>query len=88
MAVNIFGWLASRFAGALVLDGLDRAAGAVFGAAKGAAVVAVCLLFIHLFPPLATLDERVMTSSAGRPLMSVASRLLRLGVTVEAPTEG
>ena len=80
VAVNLTGLLLDRLAAALLLRGVNRFVGLLFGAAKGAAVVAVVLLFVHLFPPLASLDEQVMTSSMGRPLVAAATAVLRFGL--------
>lgn len=80
LATNILGFLIDRLAAALLLGGINRAAGAVFGAGKAAAVAAVVLLFIHLFPPLATVDERVMASALGRSMVETAGNVLRVNL--------
>lgn len=90
LATNILGLLIDRIAAALLLGGINRAAGAVFGAGKAAAVAAVVLLFIHLFSPLATVDERVMASPLGRSMVEAAGNALRVnlpppGATAETP---
>jgi membrane protein required for colicin V production len=80
LLTNIAGFVLDRVAAALLLTGVNRAAGAFFGAGKAAAVAAVVLLFVHLFPPLSTLDERVMASPVGRSLVQTAGDVLRVSV--------
>jgi membrane protein required for colicin V production len=82
--INLTGFLLDRLAAALLLGGVNRVVGAMFGGAKATAVAAVVLLFVHLFPPFAALDEQIMTSSIGRPLVAAASGLLRLGLPRQA----
>jgi membrane protein required for colicin V production len=78
LATNIVGFILDRVAAAFLLGGVNRAAGAVFGAGKAVAVAAVVLLFVHLFPPLGTLDEQVMASPLGRSLVETAGDVLRV----------
>ncbi len=87
VVVNLVGLIFDRLAAALMLTGVNRAAGSLFGAAKGAAVMAAVLLFIYLFPPTSKLDEKILTSSLGRPLMNAAGDVLRLGVP-QQPEQG
>jgi uncharacterized membrane protein required for colicin V production len=75
--VNLLGVLLDRTAGAVV-PGLVRIAGALFGMGKAAAAVAFVLLFVHLFPVLPGLDERIMSSRLGRPLLALASSVTRV----------
>ncbi len=61
--VNLTGLLLDRLVSALLLGGVNRVVGVVFGAAKALTVAAVVLLFVHLFPPLSVIDEQIMSSS-------------------------
>ncbi len=79
-SVNLVGVLLDRLAGALFLRGVTRLAGAAVGAGKGVAVLAFLLLFLHLFPLVPTLDEQIMRSTIGRPLVTAAGSVARLGL--------
>lgn len=78
--INLIGVLLDRLTGALFLRGINRLAGAAFGAGKAAAVLALILLFFHLFPVIPELDGQIMSSSIGRPLVSVAGDVVRRGL--------
>jgi membrane protein required for colicin V production len=78
--VNLIGVLLDRLTAALFLRGINRLAGAALGAGKGAAVLALVLLFFHLFPVIPDLDGQIMSSSIGRPLVNVAGDVIRLGL--------
>jgi len=88
--VNFIGVLLDWAAAASVLRYANGIGGAIFGAAKGALIVAFLLLLLHLFPLAAQLDTRVMHSVVGRQLVSAASGLIRVGIraTPAAPTPG
>lgn len=88
LATNIVGLLLDRIATALLLGGVNRAAGALFGAGKATAVAGVVLLFVHLFPPLAGFDEQVMASPLGRSLVQTAGDVLRVGLAAQPPAAG
>ena len=79
-AVNLIGVLLDRLASALFLRGVNRFAGAVLGAGKGAAILGLLLLFLHLFPLVPGLDQQVMDSTIGRPLVEAAGDAIRLGL--------
>ena len=79
VSVNLLGVLLDRLASARAAGWLNRIAGAVFGMAKGFAVLAFVLLFLHLFPVLRGLDGRIMSSRIGFPLVNAASNVLRSG---------
>jgi membrane protein required for colicin V production len=89
-ALNLLGVLLDWAAGASVLRRINDLAGAVLGVAKGAVVLAVVFLFLHLFPIAGTVEGHIMRSSLGRPLVAAASAFLRLGLKTgpEAPTSG
>jgi hypothetical protein len=57
----------------------SRAAGAVFAAGKGAAIAALALLFLQLFPLVRGLDRQILDSRLGRPLVARAEQVLRAG---------
>jgi membrane protein required for colicin V production len=79
MGLNLLAALLDRLAGALFLRGISRLAGAAVAAAKGAVVAAFTLLFLHLFPLFPALDQPIMNSAIGRPLVAAASAVVRLG---------
>jgi len=85
--VNLMGVVLDRIAGALFLRGINRVAGAAFGIGKGAAVLGFLLLFLHLFPLVPDLDGHIMTSTIGRPLVTAAGNVIRLGLTSAAPPD-
>lgn len=78
--VNFVGVLLDRLTGALFLRGINRLAGAALGAGKGAAVLGLILLFLHLFPFVPELDGQIMSSTIGRPLVNAAGNAVRYGL--------
>lgn len=84
-AVNLLGVLLDRLASALFLRGVNRFAGAVLGAGKGAAILGLLLLVLHLFPIVPDLDRQIMSSAIGRPLVEAAGDAVRLGLQPAAP---
>lgn len=87
-AVNLLGVLLDRLASALFLRGVNRFAGAVLGAGKGAAILGLLLLVLHLFPIIPDLDRQIMSSAIGRPLVEAAGDAVRLGLQPAAPPPG
>ena len=83
VSVNLFGVLLDHLVGTHVAGWFNRLIGAAAGVGKGVAVLAFVLLFLHLFPVFRGLDERVMRSKIGPPLVGAASNVIRSGV---APT--
>ncbi|MFQ5666473.1 MAG: CvpA family protein [Candidatus Binatia bacterium] len=77
--LNLVGVLLNHLARTPLLHAVNGLAGAVVGAGKGAAVLALVLLFLHLFPFAPALDARIMTSTIGRPLVNVAGDVIRAG---------
>ncbi len=75
---SIAGMILERMARALWLGVVSRMLGAIVAAAEGAAVLAVVLLFFHLFPVFSKLDQPIMNSAIGRSLISAASTCVRL----------
>jgi uncharacterized membrane protein required for colicin V production len=86
-AVNLVGIGIDRLAAATVLRPISRVAGAAFALGKGAAVLAFVLLFLHLFPLTPSLDEPIMSSRIGRPLVGAASDVVRLGMQAAARSD-
>lgn len=76
--VNVIGVLLDRTATTRFQRALNGFGGAMLGTGKGAAVLALVLLFLHLFPLAPTLDEHIMASAIGRPLMTAAADMFRL----------
>ncbi len=85
--VNLIGVLLDRLAGALFLRGINRLAGAAFGAGKGAAILGLLLLFLHLFPFVPELDGQIMHSVIGRPLVNAAGDAVRFALQAAAQSE-
>lgn len=74
--VNIVGLLFDRLAKAIFLSGINRLAGAVFAAGKGAVVMALVLFGLHLVQRFPELDQQIMSSTIGRPLVQAAGELI------------
>lgn len=82
--LNVIGLLLSRSVVNRMGRAVNGVGGAVLGTAKGTGVLAVVLLFLHLFPFMPTLDSQIMTSTIGRPLVGVASTFIRSGARTAA----
>jgi membrane protein required for colicin V production len=80
----LFGFLLDRTVGSLAMQRISHVAGALFAVAKGGAILAFVLLFFHLFPVVPGVDEPIMESRLGRPLLTAASSVIRAGLR-EAP---
>jgi membrane protein required for colicin V production len=78
--VNLTGAILDWAAGGNVVRRVNGIAGAVFGLAKGALVLAFALLFLHLFPVAGAVDGQIMRSTMGPPLIATATNLIRVGV--------
>jgi uncharacterized membrane protein required for colicin V production len=83
--INLCGVAADQVLGRGALRIPSRLAGALFAAGKGAAVAAVTLLFLQLFPVVKGLDRTILDSRLGRPLVSVAEAALRAEWRGSAP---
>lgn len=77
--VNLAGLACDQLFGRGALRLPIRVAGALFAAGKGAAVLAVALLFVQLFPIAPALDRQIATSRLARPMVSTAGAALRAG---------
>jgi membrane protein required for colicin V production len=76
---SLLGRLADRLARALFLGGVNRVAGALFGSAKGAALLGFVLLFAEHLLPSPALSKAVAASRLGRPLEQIAGSVVATG---------
>jgi membrane protein required for colicin V production len=79
IAAAVVGRLADRLARALLLGGVNRIAGAVFGSLKGAALLGFGLLLVEHVSPSPALTRVIAASRLGRPLEQVAVGVVRTG---------
>jgi uncharacterized membrane protein required for colicin V production len=84
IAVNSLGVFIDRPARGWLMGGFTRLGGALMGTGKGLAVSALVLLFLHLFS-VPRLDEQIMSSRIGRPLVSAAGDVIRLSLQSLTP---
>ncbi len=75
----ILGRIADRLVRALMLGGLNRLAGTLFGAAKGAALLGFTLHLIEQTAPASGMSRVIAASRLGRPLEQVAGRVAERG---------
>lgn len=75
--INLVGVAMDQVLGRGALRIPSRIVGALFAAAKGAAVAACALLFLQLFPVVNGLDRRILDSRLARPLVAAAEKTLR-----------
>jgi uncharacterized membrane protein required for colicin V production len=86
-SLNLFGLLLEKLIGSLMLKRANQLAGVAFAVAKGGAIVALVLLFLHLFRVVPALDQRIMESRVARPLIAAAQSVVHAGLrTVAEPT--
>ena len=88
LAANILGLLTDRLVRALLLGGVNRAAGALLGFAKGAAVCGFLLLLLEHVVPSPALQEEIGRSRLGQPLVRFAAALLATHPEHRAPAAG
>jgi membrane protein required for colicin V production len=79
LAAGIVGRLADRLAHALLLGGVNRLAGAIFGSLKGAALLGFGLLLIEHVIASPAITDLIAGSRLGRPLEQVAVSVVRTG---------
>lgn len=80
LLVNLMGVLLHWLADASPLRPINRLGGALLGVAKGGVVLAIVLLFLQLFPIVQGANAHIEGSAVARPLVGVASDILRLGM--------
>ena len=77
--VALIGLVADRLTTAALPAALNTVGGAVFGVAKGAVLAAAVLLLADLLPVFPGMSERISDSVVARPLVRLASTVLRGG---------
>lgn len=80
----LIGAILHRLARTLLLGPVDRTAGLVFGAAKGAAVCGFALLVAQRLVPGPTLSDLIAGSRVAMPLMRLASSIAERGEPLPA----
>lgn len=75
LAAKLIGALVHRLLGALFLSPVNRVAGAVFGAAKGAAVAGIVLLLVRVYLPAPGLVSELDQSKLAAPLLGLAGEI-------------
>ena len=78
--LNVFGLMLERMMGSIFFRRASRVAGALFGAAKGGAVLAFLLLFVHVFPVAPGIDRRIAESRIAHALVTAAGAVVRAGL--------
>lgn len=93
LAANLVGLLLHAAIGALFLSPVNRLAGALFGAAKGAAIATIALLLVRAYTPLPSLLSQLEHSTLAPPLLGLAGEIGRdvgsqiAGGAAPAPSE-
>ena len=77
--INLIGIACDQLFGRGALRIPSRILGAAFALGKGAAALALALLFFHLFPVVPSLDQQIAGSRLARPMVSAAGAALRAG---------
>ena len=85
LAAHVLGAVADRLARALLLGGLNRAAGVVFGSLKAGAALGFGLLLAERLVPSAELERAIAGSRLARPLIALASGVLEAGRQLTVP---
>jgi membrane protein required for colicin V production len=94
LAAKLAGILVQRMLGLVMLTPLDRAAGVLFGAAKGAAVLAMGVVVVRAITPPLALERACADSVLMRPILELtadpravdAARVLREPGPAPSPT--
>ena len=69
---NLVGLIVHKVLGVVFLSPVNRLAGGVFGAVKGAAMAAIALLLLLAYAPSSALERELATSQFARPLLAFA----------------
>jgi membrane protein required for colicin V production len=85
VVLNLVGSLFDRLTGAGFVRSINQLVGAAFAAGKAAVVLGFILLFLHLLPFVPTLDQHIMHSRVGYPLVAAASAVCRVGAQNAQP---
>jgi len=88
IAAAIVGRIADRLLRALMLDGANRLAGALFGSLKGAAFLGFLLLLAEHFAPSPALTRVIAGSRLGRPLEAIAGSVVATGRELGTTPQG
>ncbi len=75
LAANLLGAIVHRVFGVFFLSPVNRLAGAVFGAVKGAALAAIALLLVQAYSPTPGLMSALEGSRLARPLIGLADEV-------------
>ena len=79
LVAAVAGRIADRIARALMLGGVNRLAGALFGSVKGAALLGFALLLVEHLAPSPAVTRVIAGSRLGRPLEQLAGSVVATG---------
>jgi membrane protein required for colicin V production len=85
LAARLVGALVRYLLGMVLLSPLDRLAGAVFGAAKGVAIVGGLLMLLRAIAPSATIERALGESVVMRSIMQVVGEGRDAAATAGVP---
>ena len=75
LAANLLGMLVHAALGFLFLSPINRVGGALFGAAKGAAMATIALLLVRAYTPLPGILDQLESSILAPPLLGLAGEI-------------
>ena len=75
LVAKLAGALVHRLLGALFLSPVNRIAGALFGAMKGAAMAGIVLLLVQVYVPAPVLGSELDQSRLAAPLLDLAGEI-------------
>jgi membrane protein required for colicin V production len=87
-AAALLGLFADRVVRAVLLGGVNRLAGVVFGTLKGAAFLGFLLIVAERYVASPSLAQVIASSTLGRPLRQIATAVLEAGRSLAAATAG
>ena len=79
LVAALLGRIVERLASVLLLGGLNRFAGMLFGSAKGAALMGFTLLLIERAAPASAVSRKIAESELARPLERMAGAVAEAG---------